>query len=230
MKRVIIAAAVILSLWAVAAQAYEAALSARLSQDGSENRLELDLTNRLAFRVFTLEGPKRVVVDFPEVDWRLDPPRPGPAMQLIDGVRFGLVRPGASRLVIDLKRAATVAEAFTAEGGGRAPVLARVLGAGAMLVMGAALGHALVNGDFATEGAALVASPWGLATLAEAYVGFALLGGWMACRERPLPATVWIVALLLGGNLVGGAYVLRAAITSRGDAWRFWTGTAHRAR
>ena len=121
MKRVIIAAAVILSLWAVAAQAYEAALSARLSQDGSENRLELDLTNRLAFRVFTLEGPKRVVVDFPEVDWRLDPPRPGPAMQLIDGVRFGLVRPGASRLVIDLKRAATVAEAFTAEGGGRAP-------------------------------------------------------------------------------------------------------------
>ena len=121
MKWVIRAISALIMLWGAAGQAYEAALSGRLSQDGAQNRLELDLTSRLGFRVFTLEGPRRVVVDFPEIDWRLDPPRPGPAMQLIEGVRFGLVRPGVSRLVIDLKRAAAVTEAYTTKGDGRAP-------------------------------------------------------------------------------------------------------------
>ena len=121
MKWVIRAISALIMLWGAAGQAYEAALSGRLSQDGAQNRLELDLTSRLGFRVFTLEGPRRVVVDFPEIDWRLDPPRPGPAMQLIEGVRFGLVRPGMSRLVIDLKRAAAVTEAYTTKGDGRAP-------------------------------------------------------------------------------------------------------------
>lgn len=121
MKLVICAVGVMAALWGGVAHGYDAALSARLSQDGSENRLELDLTSRVAFRVFTLNGPKRVVVDFPEIDWRLDPPRPGQAMQLIEGVRFGLVRPGASRLVIDLKRGAAVIKAFTTKGDARAP-------------------------------------------------------------------------------------------------------------
>lgn len=121
MKLVICALGVIAALWGAVAHGYDAALSARLSQDGSANRLEIDLTSRVAFRVFTLDGPKRVVVDFPEIDWRLDPPRPGQAMQLVDGVRFGLVRPGVSRLVIDLKRGAAVTEAFTSEGDKRAP-------------------------------------------------------------------------------------------------------------
>lgn len=121
MKLVICALGVIAALWGAVAHSYDAALSARLSQDGSANRLEVDLTSRVAFRVFTLEGPQRIVIDFPEIDWRLDPPRPGKAMQLIDGVRFGLVRPGASRLVIDLKRGAAVTRAFTTEGDTRAP-------------------------------------------------------------------------------------------------------------
>jgi len=121
MRLLICVFGVFAALWGGVAHGYDAALSARLTQDGSENRLELDLTSRVAFRVFTLNGPKRVVVDFPEIDWRLDPPRPGQAMQLIEGVRFGLVRPGASRLVIDLKRGAAVTKAFTTEGDSRAP-------------------------------------------------------------------------------------------------------------
>jgi len=121
MKRMIYAFGVFAALWGGFVHASEAALSARLSQDGSENRLEIDLTTRPAFRVFTVDDPNRVVVDFPELEWRLDPPRPGQAMQLIQGVRFGLVRPGASRLVIDLKRASAVTAAFTTEGDARAP-------------------------------------------------------------------------------------------------------------
>ncbi len=100
-----------------------------------------------------------------------------------------------------------------------------VLGIVAMAVMGAALLHALLRGDFASEGAALIASPWGLATLTDAYVGFALFSGWIATRERHArPAALWIVALLLGGNVVAGAYVALAAWRSAGDTQRFWTG------
>lgn len=121
MRWVILLATMSAAIWGATASAYEAALSGRLSQDASINRLELDLTSRVGFRVFTLDAPKRVVVDFPEIDWRLDPPRPGKAMQLIERVRFGLVRPGVSRVVIDLKRAAAVTEAYTADGDGRAP-------------------------------------------------------------------------------------------------------------
>ena len=44
-------------------------------------------------------------------------------------------------------------------------------------------------------------------------------------RERhAAPATAWIVGLLLGGNVVAGAYVAIAAWRSAGDAQRFWTG------
>ena len=121
MKQACLAIVGFLALLASGAAGYEAALSARLTQDGAENTIELDLTVRPAFRVFTLDGPKRIVVDLPELDWRLDAPRPGKAMQLISGLRFGLVKPGVSRLVIDLKRAAAVTEAYTVDGELRAP-------------------------------------------------------------------------------------------------------------
>ncbi len=121
MKQACLAIVGFLALLASGAAGYEAALSARLTKDGVENTVELDLTVRPAFRLFTLDGPKRIVVDLPELDWRLDAPRPGEAMQLIRGLRFGLVKPGVSRLVIDLKRAAAVTEAYTVDGELRAP-------------------------------------------------------------------------------------------------------------
>jgi len=94
-----------------------------------------------------------------------------------------------------------------------------------MAVMGLALAHAFARGDLAAEGAALVSSPWGLATLTEAYVGFALFGAWIVAREPSAGvATVWIAGLMLGGNVVAGAYVTLAAARCRGDRARFWMG------
>lgn len=97
------------------------ALSARLFNDDGANFVEVALDEPLGFRTFTLTDPHRIVVDFPELDWRFDPPRPGPGMSLIEGVRLGVTRRGAGRLVIDLKRPAAIAAAFTLPADGDAP-------------------------------------------------------------------------------------------------------------
>ncbi len=62
----------------------------------------LYLSQPVPFRVFTLDDPRRLVLDFREVDWR-GASRDGllNADHATD-LRFGVLRPGWSRLVIDL--------------------------------------------------------------------------------------------------------------------------------
>ncbi|MEO1613669.1 MAG: AMIN domain-containing protein, partial [Pseudomonadota bacterium] len=79
-----------------------AALTARIAQTGDANRIEIDFSERTAFRTFSLADPNRLVVDFPAVDWRVEPLRPGPDVALIDGLRFG-ARRGGARMVVDLR-------------------------------------------------------------------------------------------------------------------------------
>jgi N-acetylmuramoyl-L-alanine amidase len=52
-----------------------------------------------------------VVVDSTEVDWRL-PSEAGQRGGLIEAVRYGLLQPGTSRLVVDLKQPAKVGNSF----------------------------------------------------------------------------------------------------------------------
>ncbi|WP_415920345.1 AMIN domain-containing protein [Tateyamaria sp. SN6-1] len=65
--------------------------------------LTLSLSQGVPFRVFTLDAPARLVVDFREVDFEGILPRdildaPG----RVSAIRFGVFRPGWSRLVMDL--------------------------------------------------------------------------------------------------------------------------------
>ncbi|WP_299041364.1 N-acetylmuramoyl-L-alanine amidase [uncultured Tateyamaria sp.] len=63
----------------------------------------LALSQGVPFRVFTLDAPARLVVDFREVDFAgLQPDTLLPAPGKITGVRFGAFKPGWSRLVLDL--------------------------------------------------------------------------------------------------------------------------------
>lgn len=66
--------------------------------------LDLGLSQGVPYRLFTLSGPDRLVLDFREVDWTgLD----ADALATAEGVaevRFGGFRPGWSRMVIDLAR------------------------------------------------------------------------------------------------------------------------------
>jgi N-acetylmuramoyl-L-alanine amidase len=87
----------------------------RLAGDDSQTRLVLDLSHKIDVRAFTLANPYRVVMDMPQVTFRL-PPKTGEAGRgLIKAFRFGLVMQGGSRIVIDLARPARVDKAFVIE-------------------------------------------------------------------------------------------------------------------
>ncbi|MDP6803976.1 MAG: N-acetylmuramoyl-L-alanine amidase [Rhodospirillales bacterium] len=83
-------------------------------------RLVLDMTDRVEFHVFTLVDPYRVVIDLAEVGWRL-PQLPLPRETgLLKSLRYGLFKPGQSRLVMDTSAPAIVNQVFLMEPAGRA--------------------------------------------------------------------------------------------------------------
>lgn len=87
---------------------------------GDSARFVLHLDRRVAFRLFTLANPYRVVVDLPEVGWQL-PTRPLPGKQgVFNGLRYGLFRPGNSRIVFEFQHPVRVADAYVTPGAGRA--------------------------------------------------------------------------------------------------------------
>ena len=76
-----------------------------------KTRVVLDVSATVDFRTFTLPKPYRVVIDMSEVTWlpRLrNPPRGG----LITGMRFGLFKPGLSRVVLDSAGPVKITKAF----------------------------------------------------------------------------------------------------------------------
>jgi len=65
-------------------------------------QIDLHLSQAVPYRVFTLDDPRRLVLDFREVDWTgLSRAQLGGATAVTD-LRFGAFRPGWSRMVIDL--------------------------------------------------------------------------------------------------------------------------------
>jgi N-acetylmuramoyl-L-alanine amidase len=65
--------------------------------------LTISLSQGVPFRVFLLDDPARLVVDFREADWSgVDAKDILPAPGRVEAVRFGAFRPGWSRLVADL--------------------------------------------------------------------------------------------------------------------------------
>ncbi len=76
----------------------------RLGEHPEYTRFVLEMDSPLDFRVYTLGDPYRVVIDLPEVGWRLPKATVSRAVGLVTGFRYGLFRPGQSRVVIDAKR------------------------------------------------------------------------------------------------------------------------------
>ncbi|WP_414897596.1 N-acetylmuramoyl-L-alanine amidase [Rhodovulum sp. YEN HP10] len=79
-------------------------LSASSLEDlrGGGVALSLGLSQPVPYRVFTLEAPPRLVVDFREVDWRGSDPGALTGSKRVRAARAGAIRPGWSRLVLEL--------------------------------------------------------------------------------------------------------------------------------
>jgi hypothetical protein len=59
------------------------------------------------------------------------------------------------------------------------------------------------------DNAALLADPWGLATLVDAYAGFLTFYAWVAYRERSwLARSAWFLLIMAFGNIAMALYVL----------------------
>ena len=87
-------------------------MSARIGEHEDRTRLVIELSDPVNLRTFTLANPDRVVIDMPQVSWRLGaPPRPS-GFGSVKSYRYGLFRKGNSRMVIDLNRPVTVSDAL----------------------------------------------------------------------------------------------------------------------
>jgi N-acetylmuramoyl-L-alanine amidase len=91
------------------------ATNVRLGGDGTQTRFVMDLTRNVAVHAFTLADPYRVVLDIPEVVFRL-PPRAGESGRgLIKAFRYGLMMEGGSRIVLDVTKPVRVDKAFVVD-------------------------------------------------------------------------------------------------------------------
>ncbi len=109
--RLLVAVLLIPLLLANAARAQQMSALARLDLTRSHIAaplgglaIDLHLSQAVPYRVFTLDSPRRLVVDFREVTWGAGARRAFLAQKpdVISDLRLGLYRPGWSRMVVDL--------------------------------------------------------------------------------------------------------------------------------
>jgi N-acetylmuramoyl-L-alanine amidase len=98
-----------------AASNFPIASDARLAGDARQTRFILDLDKPVQFRAFALADPYRVVVDLPQVSFKLPAGVGAAGRGLVKAFRYGLVMPGGSRIVFDLTGPAKVAKSYVLE-------------------------------------------------------------------------------------------------------------------
>jgi len=86
---------------------------ARLDGDTELTRFIAELSDDVDFEVFTLPNPYRVVIDLPEVDFRMPPEIGREARGLVKAFRFGLFQEGSARIVLDVTGPVRIARART---------------------------------------------------------------------------------------------------------------------
>ena len=85
-------------------------MSARIGEHDERTRLVIELSDPVNLRAFSLANPNRIILDMPEVAWRMGAPPVPTGHGIIKAYRYGLFRAGNSRMVIDLNRPARLGE------------------------------------------------------------------------------------------------------------------------
>lgn len=107
--------------------------------------------------------------------------------------------------------------------------IAKFIALAGLLAMTGILIYGFTVGDFSAEGAKLLAMPWGIVSLVDLYVGFALFSCWIVFREKTwLPSVIWVVLMMVLGFWAGALYTFLALQSSGGDWKRFWYGKRYR--
>jgi N-acetylmuramoyl-L-alanine amidase len=85
----------------------------RLGQHPDKTRFVMELSAETPYEVFTLSNPYRVVIDLPQVDWRIPEEKMGETdVGLIRALRFGLFSPTTSRVVLDAEAPVAIDRVF----------------------------------------------------------------------------------------------------------------------
>jgi N-acetylmuramoyl-L-alanine amidase len=88
------------------------AVAVRVSAEPERTRFVADLTRTVGFNVYVLPNPYRVIVDLPEVNFRLPADSGSKAAGLLTGYRFGSLEQGRSRIVMDATQPVLIERSF----------------------------------------------------------------------------------------------------------------------
>jgi N-acetylmuramoyl-L-alanine amidase len=93
----------------------------RMVGDGKRTRFVADLSGNVDVAVFSLPDPYRIIVDLPEVTFRLPDGTGDAGRGLITAFRYGQISPGKSRIVIDAGGPVAVDKSFVVPPSGNQP-------------------------------------------------------------------------------------------------------------
>ncbi len=106
---------------AATTESLPAATDVRVGGDDKMTRFVVDLTQKIDVTAFALANPYRVVVDLPQIAFRLSPQAADQARGLVKAFRYGLIMQGGSRIVLDTKGPVRVDKAFVIDATGDQP-------------------------------------------------------------------------------------------------------------
>jgi N-acetylmuramoyl-L-alanine amidase len=84
----------------------------RIGGDDKQTRFVVDLNRKIDLAAFTLGDPYRVVVDLPQVNFKLPAKAGTQSRGLVKAYRYGLIMQGGSRIVLDTKGPVRIEKAF----------------------------------------------------------------------------------------------------------------------
>jgi N-acetylmuramoyl-L-alanine amidase len=107
-----VAAAAWVGTRATRADSFPEATDVRLGGNEADTRFVMDLTRKIDLHAFTLADPYRVVLDIPQVTFKLPSKAGQTGRGLIKAFRFGLMMEGGSRIVLDVTKPVRIDKAF----------------------------------------------------------------------------------------------------------------------
>jgi N-acetylmuramoyl-L-alanine amidase len=107
---------------AAPAESLPTAIDVRVGGDDKQTRFVVDLTQKIDVAAFALDNPYRVVIDLPQVAFKLPEKSGEQGRGLVKAFRYGLIMQGGSRIVLDTKGPVRVDKAFVLDASAGQPV------------------------------------------------------------------------------------------------------------